>query len=133
MTNQCNLLKQECLSVVETISNKVSKSLENCENLKDDFENLQQETSDEIRSLSIRCEENKELIQEQDNKFKDDLNELTQILHNKALELDTKIENCLNETTDKINKFDEKQQLFQFETNKELSQKADIEDLKHKL
>ena len=54
-------------------------------------------------------------------------------MHNKAIELDTKIENCLNETTEKIEKFDEKQQNFQFEINKELAQKADIQDLKHKL
>ncbi len=70
---------------------------------------------------------------EQDNKFKDQLTDLTEILHAKALELDTKIEKCLDETTQRINQFDEKQQVFQFETNKELAQKADIEDLKHKL
>ena len=54
-------------------------------------------------------------------------------MHAKALELDTKIEKCLEETTQRINQFDEKQQVFQFETNKELAQKADLEDLKHKL
>ena len=70
---------------------------------------------------------------EQDNKFKDQLNDLTEILHAKALELDTKIEKCLEETTQRITQFDEKQQVFQFETNKELAQKADLEDLKHKL
>eukprot|EP01084_Bolivina_argentea_P179844 310746_1 len=133
VNNKCNDVKKECLSAVDTISNKVGKSLENVDRLQEQFENLEQETNDQIRSLSIRCEENKELIEEQDNKFKDQLNEMTEILHNKALELDTKIENCLNETTNKINQFDEKQQIFQFETNKELSQKADIEDLKHKL
>merc|ERR1719334_1276280 len=81
----------------------------------------------------MRCEENKEAIEEQDNKFKDQLNDLTEILHAKALELDTKIEKCLEETTQRITQFDEKQQVFQFETNKELAQKADLEDLKHKL
>merc|ERR1719295_536623 len=81
----------------------------------------------------MRCEENKEAIEEQDNKFKNQLNDLTEILNAKAMELDTKIEKCLEETTQRINQFDEKQQVFQFETNKELSQKADIEDLKHKL
>merc|ERR1712048_629021 len=86
-----------------------------------------------LRGLSMRCDENKELIEDQDGKFKDSLNELTEILHQKAMDLDTKIEACLAETTEKCQAMDEKQQVFQFETNKELSQKADIEDLKHKL
>jgi len=130
---RCDLVKKECIEAVETVTNKVGKSIENVDRLKQDFENLEQETNDQIRNLSVRCDENKELIEEQDNKFKDQLNELTQILHDKALSLDTKIENCLNETANQIQAFDEKQQLFKFETNKELSQKADVEDLKHKL
>ena len=133
INNKCQSIKSECLSAVKTIENKVGKSVENVDRLKEQFENLEQETNDQLRSLSSRCEENKELIIEQDNKFKDQLNELTEILHNKAIELDTKIENCLNETANKIEKFDEKQQNFQFEINKELAQKADIQDLKHKL
>eukprot|EP01083_Nonionella_stella_P071679 192697_1 len=133
LNDECHTLKQECLEAVNKVSSKVGKSLENVDRLKEQFENLEQENNDQIRSLSMRCDENKELILEQDNKFKDQLNELTEILHNKALELDAKIENCLNETTNKITQFDEKQQMFQFETNKELSHKADIEDLKHKL
>jgi len=133
MNIKCDSIKTECLSAVSKIENKVGKSLENVDRLKDSFENLEQEVNDQLRGLSVRCEENKELIIEQDNKFKDQLNELTEILHNKAIELDTKMENCLNETTEKIEKFDEKQQNFQFEINKELAQKADIQDLKHKL
>jgi len=55
------------------------------------------------------------------------------ILHEKAMDLDRKIEECLEQTTQRINQFDAKQQEFQFETNKELANKADIEDMKHKL
>mmetsp|Transcript_65155 Transcript_65155/g.103734 ORF Transcript_65155/g.103734 Transcript_65155/m.103734 type:complete len:487 (-) Transcript_65155:115-1575(-) len=130
---QCSEIKKECLDAVEAVSSRVGKSLENLDRLRQEFENLSQETDDQLRSLSVRCDENKELIEEQDNKFKDQLNEMTEILHNKALELDAKIESCLNETTEKIQQFDAKQQAFQFEINNELSQKADINDLKHKL
>jgi len=133
MNERCDSVKEECMAAVQTISDKVGKSLENVDQLKEQFENLEQETNDQLRGLSMRCEENREAIEAQDNKFKDQLNDLTEILHAKALELDTKIEKCLEETTQRINQFDEKQQAFQFETNKELAQKADLEDLKHKL
>merc|ERR1719334_2343441 len=133
LNERCDSVKAECMAAVQTISDKVGKSLENVDRLKEQFENLEQETNDQLRGLSMRCEENKEAIEEQDSKFKDQLNDLTEILHAKALELDTKIEKCLEETTQRINQFDEKQQVFQFETNKELAQKADLEDLKHKL
>jgi len=133
LSARCDEVRQECLDSVQAISDKVGKSLENVDRLKEQFENLEQETNDQLRGLSMRCEENKEAIEEQDSKFKDQLNDLTEILHAKALELDTKIEKCLEETTQRITQFDEKQQVFQFETNKELAQKADLEDLKHKL
>lgn len=133
VNTKCDSIKKECFDAVETISNKVGSQMENVDRLKEQFEALEQETNDQIRSLSMRCEENKELIEAQEGKFGDQLKDLTEILHHKALELDQKIENALIETTEKINQFDEKQQMFQFETNKELSQKADIEDLKRKL
>jgi len=130
---RCDAVRRECLDSVAAIQEKMGKSLENVDRLKEQFENLEQETNDQLRGLSMRCEENKELIEDQDNKFKDQLNDLTEILHAKALELDTKIEKCLEDTTLRINQFDEKQQVFQFETNRELAQKADLEDLRHKL
>mmetsp|Transcript_56118 Transcript_56118/g.93528 ORF Transcript_56118/g.93528 Transcript_56118/m.93528 type:complete len:504 (+) Transcript_56118:59-1570(+) len=129
LNDKANEVKQECMSAVDAVSNRVGQSLQNLDRLQQELELA----NDQLRALSVRCDENKELIEEQDNKFKDDLNELTQILHHKALELDEKIDNCLSETTHKIAEFDGKQQQFQFEMNGELAQKADINDLKHKL
>jgi len=133
LEERCDGVKEECMAAVATIANKVGKSLENVDRLKEQFESLESETKDQLRGLSARCEENKELIEEQDSKFKNSLAELTEILHEKAMDLDRKIEECLEQTTQRINQFDAKQQEFQFETNKELANKADIEDMKHKL
>ena len=133
LEERCDGVKTECLAAVATISNKVGKSLENVDRLKEQFESLESETKDQLRGLSARCEENKDLIEEQDSKFKNSLAELTEILHEKAMDLDRKMEECLEQTTERINQFDAKQQEFQFETNKELANKADIEDMKHKL
>jgi len=130
---RCDGVKTECMAAVATIANKVGKSLENVDRLKEQFETLESETKDQLRGLSARCEENKELIDEQESKFKQSLADLTEILHEKAMDLDRKIEECLEQTTERINQFDAKQQEFQFETNKELANKADIEDMKHKL
>jgi len=133
LEERCDGVKTECMAAVATIANKVGKSLENVDRLKEQFESLESETKDQLRGLSERCEENKELIDEQESKFKQSLADLTQILHEKAMDLDRKIEECLEQTTQRINQFDAKQQEFQFETNKELANKADIEDMKHKL
>jgi len=133
MSEKCEAIKTECADAIEAVKEKVGKSVENIDRMKADFENLEQECNDQLRGLSMRCDENKELIEEQDGKFKDSLNELTEILHQKAMDLDNKIEVCLAETTEKCQQMNEKQQIFQFETNNELAQKADIEDLKHKL
>lgn len=133
LEQRCDGVKTECMAAVATISNKVGKSLENVDRLKEQFESLETETKDQLRGLSARCEENKDLIEEQDSKFKQSLADLTEILHEKAMDLDRKIEECLEQTTERINQFDAKQQEFQFETNKELANKADIEDMKHKL
>merc|ERR1719445_195061 len=133
LEERCDGVKEECMAAVATISNKVGKSLENVDRLKEQFESLESETKDQLRGLSARCEENKELIDEQESKFKQSLADLTEILHEKAMDLDQKIAECLEQTTERINEFDAKQQEFQFETNKELANKADIEDMKHKL
>lgn len=130
---KCDGLKKECSTSIKTIDNKVDKTIKNLDRLQETFENLDREINDELRALSIRCEENNELILAQDNKYKDELNELQDILHDKGIELDNKIENCLNEAIEKVDKFDEKQQNVQFNINKELTEKADIQDLKHKL
>ena len=62
---RCDAVKAECLDSVQAISNKVGKSLENVDRLKEQFENLEQETNDQLRGLSMRCEENREAIEAQ--------------------------------------------------------------------